>query len=142
VDEVRTLYLIKRLELAVRSQLDDVLREFVLTTPQYTALSVLRAQPGLSSAQLARRSFVTAQSMNEMVAALQRRALIQRTADPNHGRVLRISLTEAGLGLLRACDEHVNRIEERMLSGLRPSRQAQLRSALQGCVEALTESAP
>ena len=36
----------------------------------YTALSVLRAQDGLSNAQLARRSLVTPQSMSEVLALL------------------------------------------------------------------------
>ena len=60
--ETTLLYLVKRVELAVRSRLDEVLRPGGLTTLQYTALTVLQRHPAsLTSAQLARNSFVTAQ---------------------------------------------------------------------------------
>ena len=136
--EPRALYLIKRLELAVRARLDATLSELSLTTPQYTALSVLRANPGLSSADLARLSFVTPQSMNEMVNALERRGLIKRSPDPVHGRVLRIGLTPAGARLLRSCDETVDAIESQMFHGLPAGRRTEFRAALHTCIEALT----
>lgn len=58
-DRALTLYLVKRLELAIRARMDEVLRPHGLTTLQFTALTALRDRDGLSSAQLARRSFVT-----------------------------------------------------------------------------------
>jgi DNA-binding MarR family transcriptional regulator len=138
IAEPRALYLIKRLELAVRARLDAALSEFSLTTPQYTALSVLRANPGLSSAQLARLSFVTPQSMNEMVNALERRGLVKRTPDPASGRVLRSALTAAGSRLLRSCDAQVDVIEAEMFHALADSGRAEFRAALHACIEALT----
>ena len=51
----RVTYLAKRLESAVRRDLDAAMQAQGLTTPQYAALSILRRHPGLSSAQLARR---------------------------------------------------------------------------------------
>jgi hypothetical protein len=68
-----TLYLFKQLELVVRALLDDALRPLGLTTLQYTALTVLQRRSGLSSAQLARRSFLRPQTMNVMVQTLQER---------------------------------------------------------------------
>src|SRR3569833_4141376 len=63
------LYLIKQLELAVRSRLDEVLRPAAITPLQYTALTVLERRSDLSTAALARNSFVTDQSAADMVAA-------------------------------------------------------------------------
>ena len=65
--DVTLLYLIKQVELAVRQALDDVVATADLTTLQYTALTVLERHPGITSAELARNSFVRAQSMAEMV---------------------------------------------------------------------------
>jgi hypothetical protein len=56
--EITLLYLIKQLELAVRSHLDETVRDAGLTALQYTALTVLERHPELTSAQLARNSFV------------------------------------------------------------------------------------
>jgi hypothetical protein len=61
------LYLVKQIELAVRSHLDNLLRPAGLTALQYTALTVLERHPDMSAAQFHRNSFVTAQSMADMI---------------------------------------------------------------------------
>jgi DNA-binding MarR family transcriptional regulator len=94
------MYEVKQVELAVRALMDEVLRPAGVTTLQYTALTVLAGRDGLTSAELARNSFVTAQTMTDMVAALERRELITREQDPAHGRRLLISLTDKGKAFL------------------------------------------
>ena len=51
----RLTYLIKRLEMAERARMEEVLQAHGVTLHQYTALSLLERRDGLSSAQLARR---------------------------------------------------------------------------------------
>ena len=79
--DVTLLYLIKQVELAVRQALDDVVAAADLTTLQYTALTVLERHPGITSAELARNSFVRAQTMAEMVTYLLGRGLVARERD-------------------------------------------------------------
>jgi DNA-binding MarR family transcriptional regulator len=124
------LYLVKRLELAVRARLDELLRPSGITALQYTALTVLERHDGLSAAQLARDSFVTAQSMADMVRALEDRALIRRERNPNSRRELLILLTAAGRDLLAAHAEPVRRLEERMVAGLAGAQVEQFRQSL------------
>src|SRR5919201_2045849 len=94
--EPMLLYLVKQLELAIRSHLDDMFRPIGLTALQYTALTVLEHHPERSSAQLARESFVTAQSMADMITALERRGLIERHRATGDSRSIVIALTAAG----------------------------------------------
>ncbi|MFC7343479.1 MarR family winged helix-turn-helix transcriptional regulator [Saccharopolyspora griseoalba] len=117
-DEPLTLYLVKRLELVIRARMDEALRPHGLTATQFTALTALRRRAGLSSAQLARRSFVTPQTMNEMVRWLEERGHIERHRDPTNRRVLLISLTEDGHALLRGCDPVVAEIEDELLAAI------------------------
>lgn len=138
----RTTYLVKRLELALRAEMDRLVRRFGVTTLQYTALSVLNLNPGLSSAQLARRSFVSAQAANELVAALERKNLIQRRPDSANRRILNVYLTEPGRTVLRACDELVNELEARMLLNLTDADQRALRYGLELCVAGLGADRP
>jgi len=105
-------------------------------------LSILRDRTGLSNAQLARRSFVTPQSMNEVIASLERDGLVARSPAANHGRVLETSVTEAGLAVLARCDEAVNEMEGRMLGDLDDEARAQLLNALTGCVHRLGAGLP
>jgi hypothetical protein len=49
-------YELKRAPHSLRNRTDEAHKTLGITTPQYAAMSVLAEQPGLSNAQLARRS--------------------------------------------------------------------------------------
>lgn len=136
------MYAVKQVELAARAHMDELLKPTGITALQYTALTVLRRRDGLSSAQLARNSFVTAQSMADMVTTLQRRGLIDRRRDPDNRRVLLISLTDAGRELLAAYDPPMDTLEQRMLGDLAPHERTALESYLNRCRAALADEPP
>ena len=98
----RVSYVIGRLDRALRREIGALVAPHGLSVPQYTVLSILRDRTGLSNAQLARRSFVTPQSMNEVIASLERDGLVARSPAANHGRVLETAVTEAGSRRARA----------------------------------------
>jgi DNA-binding MarR family transcriptional regulator len=133
----RMLYLVKQVEQAIRAHLDGMLRPLGLTTLQYTALSVLDRRDGLTSAELARRSFVRPQTMHEMITALDARGFIARRRDPTNRRTLLISLTPQGRAMLATSDQHVQRLEEQMLAELGPDERHDLETALGACRRAL-----
>src|SRR5579875_1905262 len=124
------LYLVKR---AVRSHLDNLLRPAGLTALQYTALTVLERHSDLSAAQLARHSFVTAQSMADMITALEGRGLIERHRDRADRRRLVVALTAAGRELLDRYRDPVRALEARMLAGLSDADIRSLRRSLHAC---------
>jgi DNA-binding MarR family transcriptional regulator len=128
------LYLVKQLELAVRARLSELVRPAGITALQYTALTVLDRHDGLSTAQLARHSFVTAQAMADMVAALEGRGLIHRERNPGNRREMLIYLTDPGASLLKGLAAPVRRLEEEMTGQLEP---ADLRLALTAAWRAL-----
>jgi DNA-binding MarR family transcriptional regulator len=131
------LYLMKQVELAVRARLDELVRPAGLTALQYTALTVLERHPDLTSAHLARNSFVTAQSMADMVTALRSRGLIDRRRDPVDRRRLVLSLTDSGKALLDGYRQAVVDLESEMLSDLSADEATVLRQAMLSCREAL-----
>jgi DNA-binding MarR family transcriptional regulator len=136
--EPMLLYLVKQVELAVRSHLDNLLRPAGLTALQYTALTVLERHPDLSSAQLARNSFVTAQSMADMINALEGRGLIERHRDQADRRRLVVDLTTAGRALLDLYRDQVAAVQTRMLTGLDSEEISRLRHCLHACHANLT----
>jgi DNA-binding MarR family transcriptional regulator len=131
--EPMLLYLVKQVELAVRSHLDNLLRPAGLTALQYTALTVLERHPDMSAAQLARNSFVTAQSMADMITALEGRGLIERHRDQADRRRLVVALTAAGRDLLDDHRDQVAALEKRMLAGLGSEEISGLRQSLHAC---------
>lgn len=138
-DQPTLLYAVKQVELAIRAQLEQLLKPVGITVAQYTALTVLRRRDGLSTAELARRSFVTAQTMGEMVVILERRGFIVRRDDPTHGRRMLTSLTRAGAELLTSCDGAVADLEERMVNRLNPRQRQAFGGFLNTCRIALAE---
>lgn len=124
------LYLVKRTELVVRARLEEVLKPAGVTALQYTALTVLERHDGLTAAQLARDSFVTAQSMADMVRTLEARGYVVRRPNPANRRELLIALTDLGHQLLADYAEPVRDVERRMTDGLTADQTAQLRAAL------------
>jgi len=97
----------------------------------------------LSSAQLARRAFVTAQSMQVMVTAFVRNGLVTKQPDTRNPRVLHLYLTEAGEGVLARSQEAADRLEERMVTGLSEAQVRALRDAMDTCVRNLmTDPSP
>lgn len=131
--EPMLLYLIKQVELAVRARLDDIVRPGGMTALQYTALTVLERHVDMSSAQLARHSFVTAQSMADLIGALEARGLIERHRDRTDRRRLVVALTTEGHALLDRYREEVAALEASMVAGLSPDEVATLRRALNTC---------
>jgi DNA-binding MarR family transcriptional regulator len=138
----RISYVVGRLDRALRREIGALVAPHGLTVPQYTALSILRDRAGLSNAQLARRSYVTPQSMNEVIAKLERDGLVARSPAANHGRVLEMTLTKAGHQVLQRCEDAVTEMESRMLADLDDDDRAQLLQALKDCVHRLGAGLP
>jgi DNA-binding MarR family transcriptional regulator len=126
----RLSYLVGRLDRAVRRQLEDAVRPQGVTVAGYTVLSLLADDPGQSNAQLARRSLVSPQAMNEVLRRLTDDRLVRRKASPEHARVQLASLTARGRQVLEACDGAADAVETHMTAGLADRRVDQLRRDL------------
>jgi DNA-binding MarR family transcriptional regulator len=80
---------------------------------------------------------ITPQSTIKVIAALERKDLITRVPDPDHGRILRTLLTPLGQDVLAACDHVAAQVEERMLDGLTQDERDALSKGLKSCVRTL-----
>ena len=116
--EPRLSYAVARLQQMVLAGISERVAQHDLTTLQFTTLSVLsRHGAPLSTSQLARRAFMTPQSMSEVIHALERKGLIERNPHPNHRRTLPATLTPKGRRVLASCEEAVTDFESAMLEG-------------------------
>jgi DNA-binding MarR family transcriptional regulator len=141
--EPRISYAIARLERAIRAAIAERVGPYGLTTLQYTTLSVLhRHGAPLSNAQLARRAYMTPQSMSEVIDALEGKRLIRRNPQPNHGRNLPAALTAKGRRVLAACDVSVDEMEDTMLAALGAREREAFLDAIKSAVRALGAGFP
>jgi DNA-binding MarR family transcriptional regulator len=128
---------VARLDRLVRSRLAEALRPLGVTVPQYTLMSVLDHRPGLSNAQLARRSYISAQAMHQLVQTLEERGLIRRSSSPDHGRVQMTELTRGGRDLLTRCDSAVGEVEEQLFGRLGQEEEPHLRRLLEAIIDSV-----
>jgi DNA-binding MarR family transcriptional regulator len=120
-------FLLHQARHAFAAAMEQVLSEYGLTRPQFGALSVLVADPGLSAADLARAAMVTPQAINLLVSGLERQGLIEKHKHPHHGRVLQLFPTEDGVRRVREAYPAVIELEERIAAGLSPRQLAAIK---------------
>jgi DNA-binding MarR family transcriptional regulator len=138
VTPTRLTYLVKQLQEALRVRLDEITARHGLTPKQYAALSVLARSPGMSSAALARATFVSPQAAHEMVATLERKGFLRRTVDQADRRRVDVALTRAGATALAACDRLVDQLEAEAFHGMPRAEQASFKRTLVACLDAIS----
>ncbi|MFJ2503371.1 MarR family winged helix-turn-helix transcriptional regulator [Microbacterium sp. NPDC087592] len=132
-------YLLKEASSALRAAMEEVLRPLGMTITHYSCLELLSQRPGLSNSELARGAFVTRQSMNVLLQALERDGFVTRPAEPPVGKALPARLTDRGRQSLAKATAAVRSVEVRMLSGMTEAEQAGARKILRGMIRSLRD---
>jgi len=114
----RLTYLLAALSRAMRREMRDGLEEIGVDARDWTTLAFLAERPYSSNAELSRRIGVTPQAVHTVILRLERRQLIERHPDPNHGRIARFTLTRYGRATLDRCDAVADEVEKRALTDL------------------------
>jgi DNA-binding MarR family transcriptional regulator len=120
-------YLLRQAQAATRLTMERALADLGVTPPQFAVLTMLKAYPGLSGADLARVALLTPQTVGVIIRNLERDGAIGKTPHPVHGRVLQWTLTRRGGNLLGKCRRHVRALERRLMAGLSAKAQATVR---------------
>jgi DNA-binding MarR family transcriptional regulator len=94
----------------LRRRLRQVPVEGELTLPETSALARLDRGGPTTASMLARIEQISPQSMGATLGALEARGLVGRRPDPEDGRRVVLSVTEAGLEVLR--NKRTARIEQ------------------------------
>ena len=134
-------YLLKEAASALRLAMEAVLKPLGMTVTHYSCLELLAQRPGLSNSELARGAFVSRQSMNVLLQALERDGLVIRPDAPPVGRVLPTQLTERGRRQLAGATAAIRSVEDRMLHGLDDAERAATRRLLRTFISGLQSTA-
>jgi DNA-binding MarR family transcriptional regulator len=126
--------LLRQVQAATRRATEDALRDSRLTAAQASVLTELAYGQPRSNAELARLHSVTPQSMVEILASLERRGLISRSAKPEGGRAMPAELTGEGHAQLLAVHMAMRQVERWLLSSLSAAEISHLRKLLETCL--------
>jgi DNA-binding MarR family transcriptional regulator len=111
-------YLLRQAAGVYRYRVDRALNELNVTQPQFAVLTMLAAYPGSSNAELARVALLTPQTVNVIIANLQKAGAIERRRHKIHGRILQIDLTAHGRDMLKQARTRVHALERELSRGL------------------------
>ncbi|WP_159009427.1 MarR family transcriptional regulator [Bradyrhizobium sp. S69] len=120
-------YLLRQAQAAARLAMERALADLGVTPPQFVVLTMLRAYPGLSGADLARVALLTPQTVGVIIRNLERDGAIGKAPHPIHGRVLQWRLTRRGETRLDKCRRRALGIERRLMAGLPKQAQTTIR---------------
>ena len=132
-------YLLKEASSALRVAMEAVLRPLGMTVTHYSCLELLAQRPGLSNSELARGAFVTRQSMNVLLQALERDGYVTRPTEAPVGKILPTRLTSRGRRSLAKATIAVRSVEVRMLGGMTQDEQSGAFRILQSMVRSLRD---
>jgi DNA-binding MarR family transcriptional regulator len=90
----------------------EVLRDLDLTVAQCMVLGTLMDGASKSCTQMAREALVTSQTMTGIVNNLDAKGFVARRISPDHGRVVLVSLTPAGVELARKASRVSGAVEQ------------------------------
>ncbi|KNH18011.1 MarR family transcriptional regulator [Arthrobacter sp. ZBG10] len=130
-------FLLKEASSALRFAMEAELRPLGMTVTHYSCLELLAQRPGLSNSELARGAFVTRQSMNVLLQALERDGQVARPAAARVGKVLPTQLTPLGRKRREQASQAVRAVEVRMLAGVTPEDQAGAARILRSMIRSL-----
>jgi len=134
-------YLLKEASSALRAAMDEVLRPLGMSVTHYSCLELLAQRPGLSNSELARGAFVTRQTMNVLLQALERDGYVTRPTEAPVGKALPTRLTPRGRRSLEKATAAVRSVEVRMLAGLSGTEQADALRILRSMINSLRADA-
>jgi DNA-binding MarR family transcriptional regulator len=129
------LWLLKQAFYFSLTTVNEAVSEHGVSTAQIGVLRQLSNEPGLSGAELARRLMISPQGVQLALTALQRRGLVQRKRDPQHGRILQAYLTEDGRNLASVVVADALEVHDRVFGVLSTDEQEMLRDLLSRIVE-------
>lgn len=132
-------YLLKEASSALRAAMEEALRPFEMSVTQYSCLELLAQRPGMSNSELARGAFVTRQSMNVLLQALEREGYVSRPDEAPVGKVLPARLTPKGRRSLAQATAAVRSVEVRMLAGMTGREQSEAFRLLRSMIDSLRD---
>lgn len=129
------LWLLKQAFYYSLTTINEAMSVHGVSTAQIGVLRQLANEPGLSGAELARRLLISPQGVQVALASLERRGLVERKKDPQHGRILQAYLTEEGRSVAATVVGSALSAHEQVFGVLNAQEQETLRELLGRVVE-------
>jgi DNA-binding MarR family transcriptional regulator len=137
----RVAYLAWQLAQAVGARVERDVRRLDLSSTQSLALILLNLAPGLTVADIARRTTMTPQSMGTAVNGLIADGLVETSSSEHDRRVRRLRLTADGARQAARAEEIISRVTNDMLAAVDPGQRDMAREIITRMLRTLNPDA-
>ena len=124
-------YNARRASLAIVEHFMRRMAPYDLRIVDFSVLSLIAHNPGITSRQLCATLNVLPPNLVGLIAALERRGLIERRPHPSDGRAMGVHLTPAGVELTAQAEQTAAQLEEDATSRLTEAERKTLIRLLQ-----------
>ena len=121
-----TGYTIKQVQQQIHAAMEDALRPLSLSLSQYNVLKNLELSTSVTGAELARKAFVTPQTMHTILTTMERKRLILRTSISGNSKSFNISIANEGISVLQEAEKALSDLYHRANVALTPKEHADL----------------
>src|SRR2546427_4096213 len=115
----------------MRAHCEERGKPYVITPPQWGALSLLLAQDGLTIGTMSQMRGVDAAAGTGIITRLEQNGLVERRHDREDRRVVKVYLTEEGRDIMRFLPDAASEFSKIMAQGLSEGELRDLQTKLQ-----------
>jgi DNA-binding MarR family transcriptional regulator len=105
--------------------------DFGLTPVDFSVLSLIRHNPGITSRQLCTALNILPPNLVGKISAMEQRQLIARQPHPQDGRAIGLHLSAAGEQFMTEAEQAASEVEDEVASSLTPAEKKTLLRLLQ-----------
>jgi DNA-binding MarR family transcriptional regulator len=88
--------LLRHVAFIIKKRGRDILVDFGITSPQFSALLVLREHPNITMGELCDKLFLACSTATDLVDRMEKNGFLERKRDTQDRRVIRLSMSEMG----------------------------------------------
>jgi DNA-binding MarR family transcriptional regulator len=123
-------YNARRASLLIMGRFFERMSEFELSPADFSILTLIRYNPGVTSRQLCTELAIQPPNMVNVLKEFEQRGLVLRSPHPTDGRALGLSLTEEGEKMIKRAEKIAEDSDQSATSKLTPDEQRTLNKLL------------
>jgi len=126
----------------MRSHCEERGKPYVVTPPQWGALSLLLAQDGLTIGSMSQMRGIDAATGTGIITRMEQNGLVERRHDREDRRVVKVYLTAEGRDIANTLAAPVKQFEHSMTRGISKAEMERLLEQLQQIIANVSELGP
>ena len=123
-------FLMNRAANLMRGAIEERLKKYGLTAPQWAVLARLTEEDGLNHSEICRRLFFDKPTITGIVGRLEKKGLVKRLKETKDRRVVAVHLTGKGKSLMEKLPSFADEVNRAASRGLKPGEADALKDAL------------